>query len=314
MRRSGRLFIVLGIALALVAGLLAVVALTGDDGDDDTTADTSGQSEPEEITIVVAARDVPAHERITEEDVEEQTVDSDTVSGDVVRNSVEVIGLAYGDDLTAGQALVRDRLESPGLANSIEPGRRAFALPVDEAGMVGGLVRDDDRLDIVFSTRVDLLRVTGTAPLEVFDRLELEGVVDPETGADALIIPPYGQDVGPTYPYPGEDGSRFWVSDLEVGDPVTKLMLQNVRVLRTIAPSTSETTGEQTQGFLVLDVSPDEAEVLRFMLTNGTFQIVLRGLEDDEVMTTDGQTYNEMVDELGLPVPKTVRLPEAGAQ
>ncbi len=314
MRRSGRLFIVLGIALALVAGLLAVVALTGDDGDDDTTTGTTDRSEPEEITIVVAARDVPAHERITEEDVEEQVVDSDTVSGDVVRSRVEVIGLAYSDDLTAGQALTRERLESPGLANRIEPGRRAFALPVDAAGMVGGLVRDDDRLDIVFSTRVDLLRITPTMPLEVFDRLELEGVVDPETGDDALMIPPYGTEPGPTYPYPGEDGSRFWISDLEAGDPITKVMLQNVRVLRTIAPSTSESGNESTGAFLVLDVSPDEAEILRFMLMNGTYQVILRGLEDDEIATTDGETFNEMVDELGLPVPKTVRLPAAGAQ
>jgi pilus assembly protein CpaB len=314
MRRSGRLFIVLGIALALIAGLLAVFALSGNDNDD-TTSGESDRSEPQEITIVTAAREVPAHERLTEEDLQEETVDASTISGDVVMSRVEVIGLAYSDDLVPGQALLRTRLETPGLANRVEPGRRAFALPVDAGGMVGGLVRDDDRLDIIFATRIDLLRVNPSYPVEAHDRIEIDGIEDPETGNNGLILPEIGQEIGPTYPYPGEDGSRFWISDLDAGDPITKVMLQNVRVLRVVAPSVSESSGNQTTGaFLILDVSPDEAEILRFMVDNGLYQIVLRGLEDDGIAETDGLTFNEMVDELGLPVPKTVRLPGAGAQ
>lgn len=314
MRRSGRLFIVLGIGLALVAGLLAVFALTGDDPDDTTTG-SSNREEPQEITIVTATRDVAAHERLTEEDLQEATVDASTVSGDVVTSRVEVIGLAYSDDLIPGQALLRSRLVTPGLANRVEPGRRAFALPVDAGGMVGGLVRDDDHLDIIFAGRLQLQRISPTYPMEAPDAIEIDRVEDPDGGGNGLIIPEYGQEVGPTYPYPGEDGSRFWVSDFNEGDPVTKVMLQNVRVLRVIAPSVSETSGNQSTGaFLVLDVSPEEAEILRFMVDNGLYQVVLRGLDDDAIAETDGLTYNEMVDELGLPVPKTVRLPAAGAQ
>lgn len=314
MRRSGRLFIVLGVALALIAGMLAFVALTGGDPDD-TTSETTDREEPREITVITAAREVPAHERLSEDDLQEQIVDASEVSDDVVTSKLEAIGLAYGDDLVVGQALVRAQLESPGLANRIEPGRRAFALPVDAAGLVGGLIRDDDRLDVVFDTRVDLLRVNPTWPLEADDALTLEGVTDPETGEEGVVLPPYGESIGPTYPYPGEEGSRFWISDLDDGDPVTKVLLQNVRVLRVVVPSATDSGGTDGSGtFLVLDVSPHEAEILRFMMANGTYQVVLRGLEDDEVANTDGLTYNRMVDELGLPVPKTVRLPGAGAQ
>lgn len=315
MRRSGRLFIILGVALALVAGLLAYVALSGGDPDDTTSA-AADQVEPREITVVTAARDVVAHERLGEDDLQEEVVDASTVSSDVVTSRIEAIGLAYSDDLVPGQALVKAQLESPGLANRIEPGRRAFALPVDAAGLVGGLVRDDDHLDIVFNARISLLRINPSYPLEAPDNIELGEVKDPETDEDALVLPPYGgEPVGPTYPYPGEDGSRFWVSDMTEGDPTTKVVLQNVRVLRVVVPGTSETGGEQTEGsFLVLDVTPQEAETLRFMMENGTYQVVLRGLDDGEIVTTDGETYNQMVDDLGLPVPKTVRLPAAGAQ
>jgi pilus assembly protein CpaB len=315
MRRSGRLFIVLGIALALVAGLLAFVALSGGDPDDTTSASTD-QAEPREITVITAARDVVAHERLGEDDLQEEVVDASTVSSDVVTSRLEAIGLAYSDDLIPGQALIKAQLESPGLANRIEPGRRAFALPVDAASLVGGLVRDEDNLDIVFNTRLSLLRINPSYPLEAPDNIELGEVTDPETDEDALLLPPYGGDsLGPSYPYPGEDGSRFWVSDMTEGDPSTKVVLQNVRVLRVVVPGTTEAGGAEEGGsFLVLDVSPEEAETLRFMVENGTYQVVLRGLEDSEIVTTDGETYNQMVDDLGLPVPKTVRLPAAGAQ
>lgn len=315
MRRSGRLFIVLGIALALVAGLLAFVALSGGDPDDTTSA-AADQIEPREITVITAARDVVAHERLGEDDLQEEVVDASTVSSDVVTSRLEAIGLAYSNDLVPGQALIKAQLESPGLANRIEPGRRAFALPVDAASLVGGLVRDEDHLDIVFNARISLLRINPSYPLEAPDNIELGEVTDPETDEDGLILPPYGgEPVGPSYPYPGEDGSRFWVSDMTEGDPSTKVMLQNVRVLRVVVPGESETGGAETEGsFLVLDVSPQEAETLRFMVENGTYQVVLRGLEDAEIVTTDGETYNQMVDDLGLPVPKTVRLPAAGAQ
>jgi pilus assembly protein CpaB len=313
MRRSGRLFIVLGVALALVAGLLAFVALSGDD--DGSTASADERAEPLEITVITAARDVAAHERITEEDLQEQIVDADTVSGDVVTSRIEVVGLAYSQDLTTGQALLRAQLETPGLANRIEPGRRAFALPADAAGLVGGLIRDDDRLDLIFTTRVSLLRVNPSFPLEAFDSIEIDGIEDPETGDNGLLLPPLGEDFGPTYPYPGEAGSRFWISDLDSGDPVTKVLLQNVRVLRTIVPTPAEgPNSTKSESFLVLDVSPEEAEILRFMMMNGSYQVVLRGLDDDNMADTNGVTFNQMVDDMGLPVPKTVRLPGAGAQ
>jgi pilus assembly protein CpaB len=314
MRRSGRLFIFLGIALALVAGLLAFVALTG--GSDDTTSASADQVELREITVITAARDVVAHERLGEDDLQEEIVDASTVSSDVVTSRLEAIGLAYSDDLIPGQALIKTQLESPGLANRIEPGRRAFALPVDAASLIGGLVRDQDHLDIVFNTRISLLRINPSYPLEAPDNIELGEIKDPETDEDALLLPPYGgEPIGPTYPYPGEAGSRFRVSDMTEGDPSTKVILQNVRVLRVVVPGVSETGGATSEeSFLVLDVSPQEAETLRFMVENGTYQVILRGLEDTEIVATDGETYNQMVDDLGLPVPKTVRLPAAGAQ
>ena len=96
MRRSGRLFIALGAGLAVVAiGLVLVVLLSGGDGDDDdTVSGTPVPDAPQEITVIVAARDVPAHTVLTEEDVVEETHLSNEVPADVMRNPIEVIGFA----------------------------------------------------------------------------------------------------------------------------------------------------------------------------------------------------------------------------
>jgi pilus assembly protein CpaB len=314
MRRSGRLFIVLGVALALIAVLLAIVALTGDDPDDTTSG--SGNNEPEQqVVIVVAKREIAAHERLTEDDVSESRVDASRAPAGAVTSKLEVIGMAYADDLTEGQPLMRARLETTGLSQRIPEGMRAYALPVDTINLVGGLIREDDRLDIIFSTRVTLTRVTPSVPFEATDQLTIDTITDVETGEQGVTVPIPGQDIGPTYPYPGEPGSRFLVGDLDAGSPVTKVVLQNVRVIRTVlSPSTDSEGNTTSTGLLVLEVTPEQAEALRFMTINGTYQIMLRGSEDQELATTNGTTFNMMVDELGLPVPKTVRLPEAGTE
>lgn len=313
MRRSGRLFIVLGIALALIAVLLAVGALTGDDSDDTTSG--SGSNEPDQmVTIVVANREIAAHERLTDEDVSEEQVNASSAPAGAVTSRLEVIGMAYADDLTEGQALMRARLQSSGLSQRIPEGMRAYALPVDALNLVGGLIREDDRLDIIFSTRINLTRVSPSVPFEATDSMTIDSVEWPDIDFEGLLVPLPGEDMGPTYPYPGEDGSRFLVRDQEVGDPVSKVILQNVRVIRTVLATTPDESGNTTGGMLVLEVTPDQAEALRFMMLNGTYQVVLRGSEDQDTTTTNGITYNSMVDELGLPVPKTVRLPEAGTE
>jgi Flp pilus assembly protein CpaB len=320
MRRSGRLFIVLGAGLALVAiGLVAVVLLSGGgDGDDDTTVEgTAAPEEPQEITVIVAARDVPAHTVLTQEDITEETVLSNEVPEDVMRNSIEAVGFAYSVDLVAGQPLVESNRELPGLANRIDPGRRAYPLIVDGSNLVAGQIRDDDHVDIIFSTRVNLLRVNPTYPLELNDELTLESVTD-EEGQSAVVLPEYGSPPeGPTYPYQGEPGSRFWLSDVVDGDPIGKTILQNVRVLRVVTATTGvegETPAESDGSYLILDLDPVEAELVRFLVETGTFQVVLRNPDDEEVVQTPGMTMNSLVDNWGMVVPKTVRLPEAGAQ
>ena len=323
MRRSGRLFIALGAGLAVVAvGLVLVVLFSGGGDNGDESSETDSQEEVRDITVIVAAREVPAHTVLTEEDLVEETHSSDQVPEDAMRSTVEAVGFAYAEDLLPGQVLVESNRELPGLANRISPGRRAFPLLVSGENLIAGQIRDDDHIDVIFSVRTALIRVNPTYPIEILDQFELGDVPpesldpeDPESRPPGVSLPEFGAPPeGPTYPFPGEPGSRFWLSDEEDGDPIGKMILQNVRVLRVISASPTETDSQVEGNFLILDLDPVEAELVQYLTEYGIYRIVLRGPDDEDIVQTPGVTMNTLVDSWGLLVPKTVRLPEAGAQ
>jgi pilus assembly protein CpaB len=310
MRRNGRLLIIVGVVMGLAAVLLALFALSsGDDGGDDDTTTNSGPAS-QDITIVQAKRAVEPHVKLTADDLEEVVVkDTDVLNpDDHPRRVNEVIGFAYSEELVEGQQILRSRLEVSGIAEELEPGQRAISLMVDRNNLVAGLIRQDDSIDIVFEVNAEMMRVSPTTPLEATDGQTLTG---------DLVLPPFGEAADPApYPYPGEPGSRFVLTDADAGNPVAKTVLQNIRVLRVITESTAAGApqGQSEGSFLVLQVTPDQAELVHMMSTVGSYQVLLRGGEDEDIVNTMGANMELLVTKYNLPVPKTVRLPEAGAQ
>jgi Flp pilus assembly protein CpaB len=307
MRRNGRLLIVLGVFLLVGALVLAIFALTGGDTDETVAAD---RPRPQDTTIVRARRDVDAHTVLRMDDVEEVVVKDDTLSGNEVRTVGEAIGLAYRTDLVQNQIIMRDGLEVSGIAQELEPGTRAMSIPVDRTNLVAGLVRQDDRIDIIYKVNLSLLRVNPTRPLELPDRLDLSDLPIELDGYDIDEVPD-----GPVYPYPGDPGSRFAVTESDSGNPVVRIVLQNLRILRVVQPSaTAQAGGAQGGDFLVLEVTGEQAELLHMMQTVGTFQIVLRGTEDEATLATSGLNMELLVTQYGLPIPATITLPGPGAE
>ena len=54
--------------------------------------------------------------------------------------------------------------------------------------------------------------------------------------------------------------------------------------------------------------------MVHMLTTVGSYHVMLRGGDDEEVVATAGLNMEMLVTEYDLPVPKTVRLPGAGAQ
>ncbi len=323
MRRGGRLFILLGVGLALVAVLLAVMSLSGGN-----KGKKSSSTEPQTVTVIQATRDIPANTVIRQDDIKIVQVEQVSMSRGAASNEGQVLGFATNGDVVKGQQILMANLVTPGLTNLLTDGKRAAALPVDRVSALGGLIRADDYVDIIYSVRVNLAGVLPTNFIEAKQGNTVYNFPDGE-----LKVPPADQPPPTEYPYPGEAGSRFLVTDGQDGNPITKVILQNVRVLRVIAgnqavndsssaastpvagtPTTAQPSSTlPSADMLVLEVDPQQAELIKFLEDNsGSYQVVLRAPDDHQTATTTGVTYDQMMSTYGLPAPKTVRLPGGG--
>jgi Flp pilus assembly protein CpaB len=64
----------------------------------------------------------------------------------------------------------------------------------------------------------------------------------------------------------------------------------------------------------VLEVDPQQVELIQMMQTTGKYQISLRNSSDTAQVTTSGMNFTNLLLNMGFPFPGTVRLPGPGAQ
>ena len=306
MRKNGRLFIILGVGLACLAVALAFLMFQN-----------AGQSRavekaPVTVKIVTVTKDVAAHKQFTEADLGEETVDKDLLSGGEVFTKSEVLGSAPKVGLIKGQRVKKGDLETGGLSNDIAAGKRAVTIPADHLNLAAGLLRDSDYIDLVFSTKVTLSYVLPSRPIEV----------DTATAADVEFKPtlPASPPSDPSsYAYPGEPGSRFKIQGQDKkGDPVSKVILQDIKVLRVVAAPAPQQNQQQQQqeqaapkaDVLILELTNEQAEVMKFILDNGaTYSFAIRAKDDHEPVQSSGITFDVLITNYQLPTPKSVRLP-----
>lgn len=319
MRKNGRLFIILGVGLACLAVALAFLMFTN------ANSSQAVEKEAAPVRVVIAARDIPQHQILRAEDLMEEQVDKDLLKGGEVLVKSEVIGKASKTALVKGQRLMSADLEISGLTNDIEKGKRAVAMPVDRLNTVGGLLREGDYIDIIFSVKVNLLYVLPGLPIEF----------DTATAAEhegKIVLPNTPSGEPSPYLYPGEPGSRFKMRGTDgKTDPLAKVVVQDVRVLRvSSAPAPVEGQQQQQQptnavgDIVVLELTNEQAEVVKFIMDNGAvgengapstaYTFILRAKDDHEPVTSTGITYDLLVSNYELPAPRSVQLPNEEKQ
>ncbi len=347
MRGGSKLFIIAGVGLGLVAVLLLVASMSGGGGKTDAQNSNKGGK----VTVVQSTRDIPAHNIIQIEDVVEKQVNSDTVPADAVHSISEVVGKSYRIPLAATQTLVASQVEQPGLRNDIAVGKRAIAIPVDEKNLFAGLIQDSDYVDFIFHARINEVRILPTnlaavpedEPSYKFDSKDKDnndqssqdasqqnnnGGLNETSSGPIMWVPP-GLEV-PEHPAVGDPGSKLFIrDDIEENqqlEPVAKVMVQDVKVLRVVRPGESygadgqpveapalepgQTAG--TTGYIVVEVSEEQAEVLTFMQDKRhEYQVIVRGKDDHDQVSTKGVTFEVLAtdSDYDLPLPGSVTVP-----
>lgn len=139
--RQGRL-----IAISILVGILAVIVAT-----------FWLKTEREMVQVVVAAVDIGPGERLTQDKLNVTKMAKEDVAPDAITNRDTVLGRLTKFPIPAGE-IIKERLLVPlgagnGLAASITPGKRGFALRVNEVAGVAGFALPGNYVDVLLSTK-----------------------------------------------------------------------------------------------------------------------------------------------------------------
>jgi pilus assembly protein CpaB len=301
--RGGKFLLVLGAGLAALAFVVVYVVMSRG-----TTPDvpTAGVPQTTLVSVAVVSADVPAYTVLDAANLTTTDVEASTVATNTTSSTAMVMGKMTLVPLTRGQAVRTDQLTETGFSNILLKGERAFALAVPERSTFGNAVTENDRIDLLW-----------TALLE------------------------YDSE----HPEP-EGKTRFEKAVYTT----TKTLLQNVHVLRVIQLRQAPPAGQNQQGdgveqtaattaaanmagmyapdapvstVLVLGVTDQQAEIIKFARENGVVDLTLRssamqkddqgnvikdedGKEvrgDQDIELTTGVSINILIDQYGLPIP-----------
>lgn len=293
MKKSNRLILLVGVVLAAVA-FVAIVFLFSSGGG---SSDSGANKVPTELPTVIASVDIPLGTQVRSDMLTVKTVAVADRAADAVQEPSPVIGQIVRTNVVAGAQITRSMfaVSSVGLAPGplLAKGLRAQSVQVDQVTGVGTLINVGDRVDAVVGFG--------------------------------------GGGCGASFPVVTVDPTTDTVTPVAGLSSITvKLLLQNMQVVSTLLPPVTTTTesngaspapGTGTtlngqQEIVVLAVTAQQSEIIKYAQTDGCISLVLRSPKDfidDAGNTTEpppdpttGIILKTLVDEYGVLPPQVV--------
>ncbi len=229
------------------------------------------------------------------------------VGPNVIRNFREIEDMIPLDTLQRGKQMTKDMFIEASLSFQIPEGKRAFPVEVDRFSGVLGKIVKGDRVDVIFSGRIDLYMMS-----------EFPGSIECNTtGCTQFVQPPVIQ------------------RSLAGGEPLNlltvKMVMENIEVMDVISetaadqaaagkPTPTVKQGEnvpaplETAWILLLAVDDQQAEMLRYAMDEGfKTQMLLRPRPEPAPVpvTTTGVTTWVLLTQYGMPFPRAIPHPVA---
>lgn len=205
--------------------------------------------------VVVAVNDIAQSTKLTEAMLKLESVPEEAVHPDSVKTIAELVDKITKADIFKGEQILNSKLaatdEKTGLSYKIPENMRAIVVPTTEVTGLAGYLQKGDKVDIIVTYQEAANRNPGAST----------------TPTDTTT---------PT------TASNFFEGDEKV---LTVTQLQNIEVLEVGIVAIKDETGKlvKAQGVptsVTLLVTPQQAEVVAFMLKYGTFQMTLRNPVD----------------------------------
>ncbi len=301
-RGSSSLLIIIGLFLLLAAGAAGVLIFYGQIPGTAAAPTVLPPTPEPQVARVKAEIDIQAGTVLTSTEglLSTEMVPASQFIGGVNLGSVEeALNMVATTTIKATEPVRKDQFRKAGLAQKIpavkegEQSVKAFPLQVDSLSGVADLVQPGDFVDVLASFNLDVSTFTP-------------GVPSGETGAVSSVI------------------------ERPTNEGTTKVLLQDVEVLDVIKPAppegeasaapqpdappaegaapavppTTANTLRTGNWVIVIAVSNQEAEVLRFALDRGIgITTILRRAGDHTTERTVGATMRILVDNFGMPMP-----------
>jgi Flp pilus assembly protein CpaB len=177
-RRRARLILIVGVALALVAGVGTFVYASGAKSDQPVAVPT--------VAVLVAAREIPAKTTLTSADVKLQEFNVDAKPPASMTTADQALGKITIQSISVGEPILPTKFADPknpsfvvmpasfigpdGAPAPNSPNFRAMSITVADANAVGGVVAVGDLVDLVFTMQFDpTLRLTRATPQQSVD-------------------------------------------------------------------------------------------------------------------------------------------------
>ena len=187
-RRRARLILIVGVALALVAGVGTFVYASGAKSDQPVAVPT--------VAVLVAAREIPAKTTLTSADVKLQEFNVDAKPAAAMTKADDALGKITIQSISVGEPILPTKFADPknpsfvvmpasfigpdGAPVANSPNFRAMSITVADANAVGGSVLVGDLVDLVFTAQFDpqtkLQRPTPQQTLDFSSKIILERV------------------------------------------------------------------------------------------------------------------------------------------
>ncbi len=187
-RRRARLILILGVVLALVAGVGTFVFAS--------SAKTEAPPVIQTTSVLVAAREIPAKTTLTAADVKIQQFNIDAKPAAALTKNEDAVGKITIQPMSIGEPVLPSKFSDPknpafvvmpasfigpdGAPQPGSPNFRAMSITVPDPNAVGGAVQVGDIVDILFSFQFDpqkyFVRATPTQGSDFSAKIILERI------------------------------------------------------------------------------------------------------------------------------------------
>ena len=304
MKRTSRVFLLGGIILAIIVFVLIILLFSNG-----TTGSNGNTGQPPPVTqldTVYATIDIPLGTQVTSDMVATHKVDVTTRSATAFSSVNDVVGQIIRTTVVANTDLDASMFASSGIVASVTPnldkGMRAMSVQVDQVTGVGTLIQTGDHVDVIVGFG------GSTAGSTCGTGFQLDNI-DPKTGL-----------ITPISALGGSSVKMVVQSSKVVGTllPPPAAAAANSGAAASNAPSGTSLNGQQE--IVLLEVTAQQAEVIRYGQVDGCLSLVLRSPKDyvdastppnpvvPPLDPTTGVILKTLVDQYGVLPPQIIQV------